>query len=351
MLRVLIVDDMALFRKVLTDVVSEIPDVVVSGTAGTGESALALLRVSPVDLVLLDIEMPGIGGIETLKRIKKDFPDTEVVMISAFNERGSASTIEALNSGALEFVPKPTEATPELNKARFVRDFKPIFRIVSVRKMRMAVSETAVPAPTPRAPRPENFRVGGSFTVLALGISTGGPNALAKVIPALPGNFPLPVVVVQHMPAMFTQALAKSLNSQSALEVKEAATGDVLRPGLVLIAPGGRHMIVRGGGVVEIVDTPPVNSCRPAVDVLYNSLSENYRNSRVLSLIMTGMGSDGLNGLRELKKNSCYSLTQSERTCVVYGMPQAVDLAGLSDESIDLESLPQRLVELARHGR
>lgn len=357
MINVLVVDDLALFRKVLTDVVSEIPDAVVVATAGTGESALALMRTTPVDLVLLDIEMPGIGGIETLKRIKRDFPTTEVVMISAFNERGSASTIEALNNGALEFVPKPNEKSLETNKAKLVADLRPIFRIAAIRKLRSGIAASVVAQPQSPAvssPGPCLLRkTSGPFRVLGIGISTGGPNALTKLIPALPGNFPLPVFVVQHMPPMFTQALAKSLNSQSALEVKEAQTGDVPRPGLVLIAPGGRHMTIKGPGlgVVEIVDTAPVNSCRPAVDVLFSSMAELYRLDRVLALIMTGMGSDGLKGVRDLKRNNCYCLTQSERSCVVYGMPQAVDQAGLSDESVDLECLGPRLVQLAGGGR
>ncbi len=365
MINVLIVDDTVAYRKILSQVVEGLPDARVAATAPTGELALAKLVKGEFNLVLLDVEMPGMGGIEALKRIRQDFPGTEVVMVSSASEESSSTTIKALNLGALEFIRKPAGSTSEENRRLLIRELRPIFRLVATRKILQSADQTrpAVPAEkrvlgaaTRQKPSSTTSALGslkkmGPFDLLLIGISTGGPNALTALIPALPKDFPLPVLLVQHMPALFTAALAKDLNKKSHLQVREAAAGDPVCSGQVLIAPGSQHMLVkkaRDGWTVELSDAPPENSCRPAVDVLFRSVAENMRQSRVLALIMTGMGADGLNGVQALKRNTCYCLTQAEASCVVYGMPQAIDAAGLSDESIELADLPQRLVRLAR---
>lgn len=193
-----------------------------------------------------------------------------------------------------------------------------------------------------------------AFNLLAIGASTGGPEALSRLVPNLPGNFPLPVVIVQHMPPVFTEALARDLDRKSALEVKEVADGDAIVPGRVLIARGGCHMIARpeGGGLVAHLDSgPPENSCRPAVDVLFRSLGEAVGGRGVLAVVLTGMGADGMRGVQALKQGSCRCITQSASTCVVYGMPQSVDSAGLSDESVDISDMAPRIVSLVGLNR
>lgn len=216
------------------------------------------------------------------------------------------------------------------------------------RQMAGKIVSPAAPSMSSRAaPTPTRFGV------LAIGVSTGGPKALTEVIPALPGDFPLPIVLVQHMPSLFTKALADDLDRKSALDVREAAEGDLALPGRVLIAPGGRHMVLRNtpeGVAVGINDGPKENSCRPAVDVLFRSVAACYGAQGVLAAIMTGMGSDGMKGVQVLKRKGCHCLTQSEKSCVVYGMPQAVDAAGLSDESVDLDKIAGRLTALATKG-
>jgi two-component system chemotaxis response regulator CheB len=209
--------------------------------------------------------------------------------------------------------------------------------------LQVSVNSSARQVPVPTA-----------FSVLAIGISTGGPKALSQLIPALPGHFPLPIVLVQHMPALFTKAMADDLNRKSALEVLEAAEGDSVQPGRVLIAPGNRHMVVRHtpkGMIVGINGGQKENGCRPAVDVLFRSVASSYGNRGVLAAIMTGMGSDGTKGVQALKRQGCFCLTQSKASCVVYGMPQIVDSMGLSDESVNLNQFAERLTALATNGR
>ncbi len=348
-LAILVVDDTVTYRKLVSDAVNSLDFAEVAGTAPTGEIALRKLAQSPCDLVLLDVEMPGMGGLETLARIKRDFPGVDVVMVSGISEHAASVTIKAMHGGAFEFLRKPAGADPAANLEQLRRELGGIIRALWVRRSASgtAAAEASMPDMAHWAPAPRRF------TVVAVGVSTGGPRALAQFIPALPGDFPLPMVLVQHMPAPFTKALADDLDRKSELEVREAEEGMPVVPGRVLIAPGSRHMVLRNsasGVVAGINDGPKENSCRPAVDVLFRSVAACYGSTGVLAVIMTGMGSDGLKGIQALKRKGCYCLTQSERSCVVYGMPQAVDAAGLSDESIELEALAGRLTDLAGKG-
>ena len=340
-LSVLVVDDTITYRKLIADVVNKL-DFAEATTAPTGEVALMKLAQSPFPLVLLDVEMPGIGGLETLKRIRSQFPGVEVVMVSGATNQAASVTIKAMNVGAFEFVRKPTGGSPAENAALLRQDLEKVIQAVWRKKQGSATAPAPAPARAAAAPT--------RFGVLAIGVSTGGPNALTQVVPALPGDFPLPIVLVQHMPAPFTKALASDLDRKSALNIREAAEGDPVRPGQLLIAPGSRHMVTRStqdGVVIGLNDGPKENSCRPAVDVLFRSVAACYGTQGVLALIMTGMGADGLKGVQALKRKSCYCMTQSASTCVVYGMPQAVDAAGLSDESVDLQDIARRLTRLA----
>ncbi len=372
-LRVLVVDDTVVYRRILSDVLATLPGVEVAGTAASGELALRKLEQKTYDLVLMDIQMPGLDGVQTLKRINQQFPEVLVVMISSATERGSEIVIEALNEGALDFVRKPHGETPEENARQLAEDLGAIMRVSETRlvanRLRranagesraVAGGGTIAAPPTPEVrPQPKPVVVPKiispiQFGILAIGSSTGGPVALTRVIPLLPGDFALPVVIVQHMPPVFTGALANDLNRKSHLTVKEAEQDDPVVPGMVLIAPGGRHIVVRntsGAPVIRLDDGPPENSCKPSVGVLFHSVAQTYGTIGVLAAVLTGMGADGKKGVAALKERNCFCLTQSEQSCVVYGMPQAVDEAGLSNESCDIEDLASRIVSRVREGR
>jgi two-component system chemotaxis response regulator CheB len=386
-LKVLVIDDTVVYRKILGDVVSEIGNCELIGTSPNGELALRKMALNRPDLVLCDVEMPVMDGLETLKAIRTDYPDVGVIMVSGITERQAAITMEALQNGALDFIPKPQGGDFNQNRASLRASLVPIINLFLNKKILMPVrnpalrpvtekpvsqpvsmpTATAQPAPARPAPniirpRPQAVQpavptapLPTQFDILAIGVSTGGPNALANFIPLLPPNLGVPVVLVQHMPPMFTKSLANHLQAKSQLKVFEAEHEQTLENGSVLIAPGGKHMILQRASrtapvTVAITDTPPVNSCKPSVDVLFDSIPACYP-GRILSLVMTGMGADGANGVRNLKRVGCYSLTQSEDTCVVYGMPRAVVEAGLSDEAIPLERLAERVTELIRSGR
>lgn len=355
---VLVVDDTILYRKLIADAVRTLDGVELVGTASSGELALARLTQSPVDVLLLDVHMPGLDGLETLTRIRRDHPRTEVVMISGGDRDTAATTMEALRLGAVEFIRKPQGGDVQVNQTQLASDLGRVLGMLRQRRqapasisgVRRAVSLPSDPVPPVVIARNPPAR----FAVVAIGISTGGPQALGRVLPRLPADFPIPILVVQHMPPMFTEALANDLDRRSLLRVSEAHEGDPVRPGTILIAPGGSHLVVRPGpeGVVAALsDSPPENSCRPSVDVLFRSIAVHYGQAGVLSVIMTGMGVDGRRGVEALRRVQGWCLTQSAPTCTVYGMPQAVAAAGLSDEVHDLDALPERLTVLARRGR
>ncbi len=366
-LNVLIVDDTVTYRSILSNIVSNIPDAAVAATASNGKIALAKLEHQKVDIVLLDIEMPEMDGLETLSILNKNHPDIGVVMVSGLNKSSADITIKALELGAMEFIPKPDGINVEDSKNELQLKLTQVFRHFRSKRFAKptATKSLVTPAPvlsaatsyrpvaSPPSTPPTAKTPPGHFDILVIGVSTGGPNALSEVLPMLPGDLNIPVLLVQHMPPIFTESLASSLNRKSRLNVKEAAHHDLVLPNNVYIAPGGKHMeIFKAGDDVRILihEGPPENSCRPAVDVLFRSISPVY-GKNVLSLIMTGMGSDGALGVKSLKQTGCYSLVQSEKTCVVYGMPKAVEELRLADESVDLPLLAQRITQLVRKGR
>jgi two-component system chemotaxis response regulator CheB len=369
---VLIVDDTVTYRKILADVVVPLADGGLVATAPNGRLALKKLAQNRFDVVLLDVQMPEMDGIETLTRIRAEFPGVAVVMVSAATAKGSETAIKALNLGALDLIQKPHGQDAADSTRQLRAEIGTVLRIIETRRLtaggrRGAESRPGpakgVTALAPRPPQPARAAgrpgprlnpVPGTFNILAIGSSTGGPEALSRVIPLLPGDFPLPVLLVQHMPPVFTAALANDLDRRSPLRVKEAADGDPVVPGTVLIAPGGRHLAVKGDGdalVAQLDDGPPENSCKPSVDVLFRTLGDAGGARNVLALVMTGMGADGTMGVQALKRGRCYCITQSPATCVVYGMPHAVDEAGLSDESIDVGDIAARVTSLAGRNR
>jgi two-component system, chemotaxis family, protein-glutamate methylesterase/glutaminase len=381
-LGVLVVDDSAVYRKILKDVLEDISGVAVKGVAPNGRIALEKIKTLLPDVVLLDVEMPEMNGLETLEAIRRTTPKVGVIMVSGVGRNAVEVTVEALERGALDFVTKPDGESREVNHKSLVERLTPILMNVTtklavekVRQRHEAISDRfsktpASPAATEQeessetgeareardrtdsASVPAPGKLPARVDVVVVGISTGGPNALGVMIPELPADLGVPVLVVQHMPPVFTASLAKSLNGKARLQVSEAREGEIIAPNHVYIAPGGFHMVVRrriedSRPAVGLNENPPENSCRPAVDVLFRSVAAIY-GSNVLSVIMTGMGQDGLNGVRSLKQRGAYSLIQDEASSTIYGMPLAVFKAGLSDESLPLCKLASRIVAIVK---
>jgi two-component system chemotaxis response regulator CheB len=342
-IRVLVVDDSVVIRHLVQQALREDAELEWVGAAGNGVAALEQIEALHPDVVTLDIEMPEMDGLETLRHIRKRHVRLRTIMFSTLTTRGASATFEALSLGADDYVAKVSNAgsldrSLANLRAELIPKIKQFFTRASVQQR---------PAP-PAARFAPSLRV--RPRVLAIGVSTGGPQALAAVIPKIPAKFPLPVLIVQHMPAMFTRLLAERLNGLSGLRVEEAAEGMCVTPGHILIAPGDHHLRIRrgsGSGFVAALDQGPhENSCRPSVDVLFRSLAESY-GGEVLSVVLTGMGRDGLRGTEKLKAVGAYSIVQDEATSVVWGMPGAVAGAGLADRVLPLEEIVPELVRLA----
>lgn len=364
-LRVLIVDDTVTYRSIMKETLSVAEYVTVVGSAKNGQQALDALAKEPVDLVLLDVEMPVMDGITTLKNAKRQYPRTDVVMVSGVDSTSANITIKALEAGALDFVTKPDKGSMTRNIQHLRGKLFPITEhLHRKRSERVSTSGSKVHSgairPKKNSASPSVRAVNTPFSpkMIAIGVSTGGPSALKEVIPKLPANLNLPVAVTIHMPEMFTKYLADSLNRESALTVKEAEHMELVEKNTVYIAPGGKHLVFEEnseGNLHCILNTdPPENSCRPAVDVMFRSLSK-YCKSGVLAIVLTGMGSDGMRGVQSLRQASCpgghWVISQSQKTCTVYGMPKAIDDANLADESLDLTEISPRIMSLTRHQK
>ncbi|OKY76547.1 MAG: chemotaxis response regulator protein-glutamate methylesterase [Desulfobulbaceae bacterium DB1] len=370
--RVLVVDDTVLYRKVISDVLAMIPEVEVVGTANNGKIALAKVEQLTPDLMTLDFEMPVMDGLATLLELKRMKSDVAVIMVSAHTSEGAAVTMKALEHGAFDFIAKPDGASLEKNRQSLLSQLRPVVQTVATRRI-LRPALTGIPRSVPpvqpvsAASRPATAPVrrqemppatspaasairpvlpSGRIAVVAIGISTGGPNALAEVIPRLPKNLRVPVVIVQHMPPVFTKALADSLNQKSAVNVIEAQGEERLEAGNVYIAPGGKQMKVvkkATGEFLQLTDDPPENHCKPAVDYLFRSVSSIYGN-RALGVIMTGMGSDGVKGLRLMKQQGSQVIAQDETSCVVFGMPMEAIKAGVADVVVPLHQISAEIV-------
>jgi two-component system chemotaxis response regulator CheB len=373
-IRVLVVDDTVVFRRAVSDAIAGAPGVEVVGTASNGRLALARMAALRPDLVTLDIEMPEMNGIEVLEAMGPAGLKAGVIVLSSLTVRGGEMTIRALELGAFDFLTKPEGGSSAQNLALLRdrlqpiiqaferrREIRTMLRGPSPRPMLAEVSRPASPsveALRPAAPGAAPDRTSrrvsrmGSPLVL-IGVSTGGPAALARLMPALPGNLGAPVFIVQHMPALFTQPLAASLNQKSAIRVKEAEEGEIARPNIAYLAPGGRHMKLTPGPKGEIIlrlsDDPPENGCRPAVDYLFRSAALQFP-GRSIAAILTGMGNDGTAGLRLLKRGGCFSIAQDEASCVVFGMPKEAIAAGLVDTIAPLESIAGAILRSIRGG-
>jgi len=354
-IRALVVDDSALYRKFVTSVLSEIPDVEVIGTAPNGRIGFEKIRSLKPDLITLDIEMPELDGLGLLRELSAAGIELPTIMISSLTADGASATNTALQLGAFDFVLKPVGKGPEESREQLKRDLAPKIKasLASLhgkkRKTAGLASEARSQSSVEEVIRQMAKRAGKPRSkpeVVGIGVSTGGPVALNQVIPKLPANFPCPILLVQHMPPMFTKSLAEDLNRKSAIEVLEAEAGMVPTAGQVLIAPGGSQMRVvkmNDRPIIQITDDPPEQNCRPAVDYLFRSIAHAY-DDRAVGAIFTGMGDDGTLGCKLMKRAGAMIITQDEATCVVYGMPRSVFEAGISDQVVSLENLAGSLV-------
>jgi two-component system chemotaxis response regulator CheB len=339
--RVLIVDDSVVIRRLIAEGLAKAPDIEVCGAAANGRIALQKIPQCSPDLLTMDIEMPEMDGIATVRELRKAYPKLPVIMVSTLTERGASATLSALSAGASDYVTKPANVGALNEGAKRIQDelIPKIRSLCGLDRHVVPPIRAPIAAPKAAAERPR---------VLAIGCSTGGPNALAEVIPALPHDLGLPVVVVQHMPPMFTRMLAERLDSASKLRVVEATAGMVVQDNTVYLAPGDYHMVVEPQGariVVKLNQDPQENSCRPAVDVLFRSVAKVYGGA-TLAVILTGMGQDGLRGCESIRSEGGQILAQDEATSVVWGMPGFVARAGLADRVLPLGSVASAVVHL-----
>lgn len=350
-IRVMVVDDSLVFRTLLRDVLGENERIEVVAQAVNGRLALPRVRHYQPDFVILDQEMPEMSGIETLEHLKRDFPEVGVIMFSSHTIEGAKVTIHALELGALDFVTKPDPAKGD--PAAYIR--KTLLPLVLGLSNRGVGWTTEKPEPAAVAPQAvvPNQGIFGACTCCALGISTGGPAALHSLVPLLSPSVRGPILIVQHMPKLFTKQLAGSLDAVTRLKVVEGADGMATEKGTVYIAPGGLQMEVveSGAGRTElrVFDGPAESNCKPSVNVLFRSVAKAYK-GKALGVIMTGMGNDGYEGLRMMKSNGAYVLGQSEKSCLIFGMPAQATREGLVDDSLDIEGLALRINYLMGAG-
>jgi two-component system chemotaxis response regulator CheB len=350
-IRILVVDDSVVFRRLVSDELGRDPELEVAGTAANGRIALAKLGQLSPDLVILDLAMPEMDGLQALKELRKTYPRLPVIMFSSLTERGAEATLEALALGATDYFTKPTDVGGLDGSLRVIRE-----QMIPMIKALCAPLRQKAPAPSapPHGLAAVKASLGtGSVRVVAIGASTGGPNALSEIFTKLPADFPVPILIVQHMPPMFTRLLAERLTAQSPIRVQEASSGSLLKPGDAWVAPGDHHMIVVRDGVhhrLLVHQDPPENSCRPAVDVLLRSVAQSF-GADSLTVILTGMGQDGLRGCEAVRGAGGQVLAQDEPTSVVWGMPGYVAGAGLADRVLPLAMIGSEIVQRVRSGR
>ncbi|MBF0376094.1 MAG: chemotaxis response regulator protein-glutamate methylesterase [Desulfamplus sp.] len=401
-IKVLVVDDTIVYRKIVSDVLKQMPDVELVGAASNGKTAISRIAALKPDIVTLDIEMPEMNGIEVLEYIKENSIPTSAVMLSTLTQRGSDMTIKALELGAFDFISKPDKGTMAENMVKVRDSLAPIInafkRQKGLPKHSPAGSSAGGGLTTTNIIQPHHSSIaltsphsttgiiGTKLTsnltnlsskthihklksegrseivksstiirrqtpssIIGIGISTGGPKALAVMMPMLTTKLNVPVLIVQHMPPVFTKSLAKSLDAKCSLEVKEAENGEPLRPNTVFIAPGGMQMKIVAGAdgrtrTIKLTDDPPENSCKPSVDYLFRSIAEHYV-GRATAVIMTGMGSDGTKGLEHIKKNGGVIIAQDKDSCTVYGMPKEPIESGLADVVVPLNQIAEEITK------
>jgi len=346
-IRVLVVDDSVVIRRMLSDCLGSDPDLEVVGTAADGHIGLAKITQLAPDVVTLDMEMPVMGGIETLKAIRKTHPRLPVIMFSTLTERGAVATLDALSLGANDYVTKPANVGSVSVALQRIQD-------ELVPKIKALCRRPAVTAPRPVVRVLPGAAAEGAtrIDILAIGVSTGGPNALVSMLPELAVNFPVPVVIVQHMPPLFTRLLAERISAISGRRAREGEAGAMLMPGDIWLAPGGFHMEVEKspqGVRLLLHEGPPECSCRPAVDVLFRSVAQVF-GKHALGVVLTGMGQDGLVGSQHIREAGGQILAQDEASSVVWGMPGAVSHAGLADKILPLGEIANEINSRVQAG-
>lgn len=376
--KVLVVDDSGFFRRRVSEILSADPNIQVVGTATNGKEAIDQALALKPDVITMDYEMPMMDGITAVRHIMQRCP-TPVLMFSSLTHEGARVTLDALDAGAVDFLPKNFEdisRNPEKVKQLLCEKILSISRsnrrvsTYSTYSTYSAPAPVAAPAPTPApssvsgygssaparpAPAPIPARTHAAtasspapkrkvYKLVAIGTSTGGPVALQRVLTQLPANFPAPIVLVQHMPAAFTKAFAERLDKLCRISVKEAEDGDILRPGLALLAPGGKQMMIDGRGAVKILPGDERLNYKPCVDITFGSAAKSY-GDKVLAVVLTGMGADGREGARLLKQGGSSIWAQDEASCVIYGMPMAIVKAELADAVYSLDDIGKHLVE------
>lgn len=351
-IRVLVVDDSVVVRKLLVEALASDAAIEVAGSAADGSIALSKIPLLKPDIVTLDVEMPVMSGLETLREIRKRYPKLPVIMFSTLTERGAATTLDALALGASDYVTKPSNTGGvEQTKAKIQAELIP--------KVKAFCQKTAAETPASTT-KVEARRVPAKaasaqqrIDLVAIGCSTGGPNALAVVLPKLTAGFPVPIVIVQHMPPLFTRLLAERLDRQSSVRIREGTAGDILAPACAFIAPGDFHMqLLREEKSARLAmnQEPPQNSCRPSVDVLFESVAREY-GPNVLGVVLTGMGSDGVRGAQCIRAAGGQVIIQDEASSVVWGMPGQVAAAGQADAVFPLEELAAEIEKRANWNR
>ncbi|KAE9658627.1 chemotaxis response regulator protein-glutamate methylesterase [Pseudomonas fluorescens] len=373
--KVLVVDDSGFFRRRVSEILSADPSIQVVGTATNGKEAIDQAIALKPDVITMDYEMPMMDGITAVRHIMQRCP-TPVLMFSSLTHEGARVTLDALDAGAVDFLPKNFEdisRNPEKVKQMLCEKVHSISR-----SNRRSLFSAPAPAPAPVAPAaaptsssfsrpapapvarpaPPPVRTSApaaghshspapkrkAYKLVAIGTSTGGPVALQRVLTQLPANFPAPIVLIQHMPAAFTKAFAERLDKLCRISVKEAEDGDILRPGLALLAPGGKQMMVDGRGAIKILPGDERLNYKPCVDITFGSAAKSY-GDKVLAVVLTGMGADGREGARLLKQGGSAIWAQDEASCVIYGMPMAIVKADLADAVYSLDDIGKHLVE------
>jgi two-component system chemotaxis response regulator CheB len=353
-MRVLVVDDSMLYRKVIRDALAGEPGIEIVGTAASGRLALAKIAELRPEIVTLDLELPDGDGLTVLEALRERGPVPGVIMVSAAADTSADRLSRALRLGAFDLVLKPTAENLDENRERLRAELVPKIRLLAEQlKWERVAAGPARPNGVKPAPAVARATPLAPPRVIAIGVSTGGPPALAELLPKLPADVPVPIIVVQHMPPGFTRSLADDLDKASPLRVLEAGGGERMQAGEVYIAPGGRQTkVIRVGDEMAIcvTDDPPEKSCRPSVDYLFRSLAKLY-GANVLAVVMTGMGDDGVLGCRVLKRKGAQIVVQDEASCVVYGMPRQVVEAGLADVVCPLSQLHEVILDSVSASR
>jgi len=355
-IRVLIVDDSVVIRRLLTTELSEDSNIEVVGAAATGKIALSKIMTTSPDVVTMDIEMPEMDGLAAVTEIRKTHSTLPIIMFSTMSQRVARETLEALARGANDYVTKPANmGSPTLAMQHIREELVPKIKALATKpypvqgKNRPPLTQ----ARTASEPKPMVSRKRLPVDIVAIGVSTGGPSALAEILPHIPNDCPVPILIVQHMPPIFTKCLAERLANQAQVPIHEGQKGDILKPGHVSIAPGDYHMVVERQGtevVLGLNQHPPENSCRPAVDVMFRSVVNVY-GGRVLAVLLTGMGKDGLRGAEMIHEAGGQVIAQDEASSVVWGMPGAVVQAGLVDAILPLSQISTEIMNKVRSGQ